>query len=71
MYSYKVINFQIRYKPLEYYSSPKSDEEIELDDQYNQEEKRIFEKIDYNTFMQIKLEFNSYLLPCNPGIYLS
>ena len=71
MYSYKVINFKSRYKPLEEYSSSESDEDTTIEDPDYQEANRIFEKVDEKFFIQMKLEFNSYLLPCNGGIYLS
>ena len=41
MYSYKVINFKSRYKPLKEYSSPESDEDTTIEDPDYQEANEI------------------------------
>lgn len=69
--TYKDMNLKLRYKDYETFSIPETDTDTILKDETYSEEKRIFRQVDEDTFNQIKLEFNSFLLPCNSGIYLS
>ena len=65
------MNLKLRYKENDKFSKPETDADIIIENKTYIEENRIFKSIDEETFKQIKLEFNSYLLPCNSGIYLS
>ena len=69
--SYKDMDLKLRYKGYEIFSMPETDDDTIIDDQTLKEERRVFEAVDNQTFKQIMLEFNSYLLPTNSGIHLS
>lgn len=69
--SYKDMNLKVIYKDYDKFSLPETDTDTIIDDQTFSEDKRIFRPVTESMFKKIQLEFNSYLLPCNGGLYLS
>ena len=69
--TYHDMELKIAYKPYQTFSLVNTQNSSVNGYDNSHEENRIFVEVDEKTFTQIQLEFNSYLLPCNYGVYLS
>ena len=69
--TYHDMELKIAYKPYQTFSLVNTQNSSVNGYDNSHEENRVFVEVDEKTFTQIQLEFNSYLLPCNYGVYLS